>query len=37
MNIIANDCAGAYLYRDSMKTEFLNPFIWSSIDIDNFR
>ena len=36
MNIIANDCAGAYIYRDSLKSEFLNPFIWSSIDIENF-
>ena len=36
MNIIANDCAGAYIYRDSLKCDFMNPFIWSSIDIENF-
>lgn len=36
MNIIANDCAGAYLYQDWYKCDFMNPFIWSSIDLNNF-
>ena len=36
MNIIANDCTGAYLYTEQLKQDFQNPFIWSSIDIDNF-
>lgn len=36
MNIIANDCAGAYIYKDHLKRDFMNPFIWSSIDIANF-
>lgn len=36
MNLISNDCIGAYLYRDCFKTEYKNPFIWSSINIDNF-
>jgi hypothetical protein len=36
MNIIANDCAGAYIYKDCIRCDFMNPFIWSSIDIDNF-
>jgi len=36
MNIIANDCAGGYIYKDCLKVDFMNPFIWSSIDINNF-
>ena len=36
MNLIANDCAGAYLYQDWFKTDFMNPFIWCSIDLNNF-
>lgn len=36
MNIIANDCAGAYLYQDQYKCDFMNPFIWNSIDFTNF-
>ena len=37
MNIIANDCAGAYMYQDQYKCDFMNPFIWSSINIENFQ
>lgn len=36
MNIIANDCIGAYLYQDWYKCDFMNPFIWNSIDFTNF-
>lgn len=35
-NIISNDCVGGYIYRDWLKLDNLNPFIWSSIDLDNF-
>lgn len=31
MNIISNCCAGAYIYRDYLKVQYPNPFIWSSI------
>ena len=31
MNIIANCCAGGEFYLKVLKTEFKNPFIWSSI------
>ncbi len=31
MNIIANCCAGGEFYLKELKTEFKNPFIWSSI------
>jgi uncharacterized protein (DUF1919 family) len=36
MNIISNDCLGAYVYQDQLRVGFQNPFIWSSIDIENF-
>ena len=36
MNIISNDCVAAYIYQNHLKTEFKNPFIWHSIDIENF-
>ena len=35
-NIISNDCVGAYIYRDCLNTDNLNPFVWCSIDIENF-
>lgn len=38
MNIISNCCAGAYYYRDYLKSQYQNPFIWniiSSYDIYN--
>ena len=31
MNIIANRCHGAYIYRDILKCEYQNPFVWSQI------
>lgn len=36
MNIITNNCSGGYIYKDCIKCDFMNPFIWSSIDFDNF-
>ena len=36
MNLIANNCLGALMFSSSIKSEFPNPFMWSSIDIDNF-
>lgn len=36
MNIISNDCLGAYVYQDQLKIDFQNPFIWCSINIENF-
>ena len=36
MNIISNNCLGGFIYRDILKTEYKNPFIWSSFDPDNF-
>lgn len=35
MNIITNNCSGGYIYKDCIKCDFMNPFIWSSIDFDN--
>lgn len=31
MNLISDCCFGAYVYRDYLKIEYQNPFIWSSI------
>jgi uncharacterized protein (DUF1919 family) len=36
MNIISNDCVAGYIYTKQLKTEFINPFAWSSMNIDNF-
>ena len=35
MNIISNDCTASFIYKE-INEEFKNPFIWTSIDIDNF-
>ena len=35
MNIISNDCTAGFIYKE-INEEFKNPFIWTSIDIDNF-
>lgn len=35
MNIISNDCTAGFIYK-AINEEFKNPFIWTSIDIDNF-
>ena len=37
MNIIANCCAGGEFYLKVLKTEFKNPFIWSSIAPDDMK
>ena len=36
MNILTNNCLGGFIYRDILKTEYKNPFIWTGIEIDNF-
>lgn len=36
MNIIANNCVGADLYFNVLKTEFMSPFIWSLTYPDEF-
>lgn len=35
MNIVSNNCVGAWLYKLN-KIEFNNPFIWSSMSTDEF-
>lgn len=35
MNIISNNCLNGYLYRDCLKEEFGNPFIWTVIDFNS--
>jgi len=44
MNIITNNCLGGFIYRDILKIEYQNPFIWTSINhesllsiIDNYE
>lgn len=32
MNIITNNCLGGFIYRDILKEEYKNPFIWTSIN-----
>jgi len=36
MNIICNNCAGGYFYRDVLKEEYQNPFIWTQICAKEF-
>ena len=36
MNIISNNCIGGFIYRDIIKEEYKNPFIWSFIKTDAF-
>lgn len=36
MNIITNNCLGGFIYRDILKTEYQNPFIWTGIEIEKF-
>lgn len=36
MNIISNNCAGGYLYRDVLKLEYPNPFIWTQVSAKEF-
>ena len=31
-NIISNNCLGGYVYRDILKEEYQNPFIWTRLD-----
>lgn len=32
MNIVSNNCLGGFIYRDILKCEYQNPFIWTSIN-----
>lgn len=36
MNIITNNCLGGFIYRDILKTEYQNPFIWTYIKTNEF-
>ena len=36
MNVICNNCAGGYFYRDVLKSEYSNPFIWTQIAAKEF-
>ena len=36
VNIVSNNCIGGYLYSDNLKIEHQNPFVWCSINLDNF-
>lgn len=36
MNIISNSCCGAYLMREHLKTEYVNPFCWNVIDLKSY-
>ena len=36
MNIISNSCCGAYLMRNHIKTEYVNPFCWNVIDLKSY-
>lgn len=32
MNLIGNSCVGAFIIRDFLKEEYINPFCWNIID-----
>lgn len=36
MNIISNNCLGAYIYRDVLHSTYANPFMWCRIYPDSF-
>lgn len=36
MNIISNDCVAGYIYTKQLKVQFVNPFAWSSMNLENF-
>lgn len=36
MNIISNNCIGGFIYRDIIKEQYKNPFIWSFMKTDPF-
>ncbi len=37
MNVITNRCLGGYIYRDILKSQYENPFIWTGISDDSFN
>ena len=36
MNLISNNCLGGFIYRDLLKSEYKNPFIWTGICYTDF-
>ena len=36
MNIVTNNCLGGFIYRDILKTEYQNPFIWTYLKTNDF-
>lgn len=36
MNIITNNCLGGHIYKDLLKTEYKNPFIWTLFEPDDY-
>lgn len=36
MNIITNNCLGGFIYKDILKEEYQNPFIWTLFDPDEY-
>ena len=36
MNIIANTCTSAMVYRDYLKEEYPNPFCWNFIAAEDY-
>lgn len=34
--VICNNCTGGFLYRDYLKKEYDNPFMWTFLDGENF-
>lgn len=36
MFIISNNCLGGFIYRDILHTQYASPFIWTSIQPDDY-
>lgn len=36
INILSNNCLGGFIYRDVLKVQYQNPFIWTLLDDDQF-
>ena len=37
MNILSTNCLGAFTYRDVLHSSYSNPFIWTTLDFENFK
>lgn len=35
MNLICNSCVGGFIYKNELKSQFKNPFIWNIIDFNS--